>query len=400
MKAKARVRLSGACLSALSLACALALLELGAFRGALDRLPLRWHGYLPRALRVLAQSSKGGVIPKDYTALLGDSYAEGFGDWFLQADPLANGAYGSQHLLHEKTGRDVVSLGQSGNGSLSGLVGTPLGILDYLAATAFFRVPPPSRLVVYFYEGNDLDDNLRDLNERFDPGWDRGRLRDPGYFGSFIARAVVADSPLGRERAAFRWYDNFFFLRFAGNVAVYRWEQWRRPMPIVSDRWEDGKINRARVAGREKPLPDGLQGPSLELSPAEVEQGLYVFEQALRYLTARFPSRPVCVVYVPSPLACYRLTSPRVAIESYWRRSAVFPARDVGRRSETIAAGVAAAARRQGASFLDARPALRAAAAEGFVHGPEDWKHFNHRGYEALAEVVTPAVTGKLDARR
>src|SRR5581483_8061276 len=123
MRPRARAGLAGAGLAILSLACCVAFLELGVFRPFLDRLPIRWHGYLPRALRPLAQSSKSGVIPEDYAALLGDSYAEGFGDWFAEADALSNGPYGSQHLLHRLTGRDVVSLGQSGNGSLAGLAG-------------------------------------------------------------------------------------------------------------------------------------------------------------------------------------------------------------------------------------------------------------------------------------
>lgn len=395
-----RAGAAGAGLSVLSLACALALLELGAFRLCLPRLPLRWHGYLPRALRVPAQSSKAGVIPRDYAALLGDSYAEGFGDGFLAQGPLSNGPLGSQAVLREKTGWDVVSLGQSGNGSLAGLAGTPLGILDYLGATALFRLPPPRKILVYFYEGNDLDDNLKDLRERYDPRWDRKRLRDEDYFAGFIERAVVAESPLGRERAGLRWYHNFFFLRFARNIAVYGWRQLRAPTPIVSDVWTPGRVNRARGPSGTLALPDGLQGPSLELSSSEVDLGVYVFAQALRYLRRRLPGSPVCVVYVPAPLSCYPLTSAQVSVESYWERGRVFPARLVTERGDALAARIGTAARREGAEFIDARPALRAAAAGGLIHGPLDWKHFNRRGYAALAAAAAGALTEDHAPRR
>lgn len=393
MKADERALLSGAALSALTLACALALLELGALRCGLHRLPLRWHGCLPRALRVLAQSSKRGVIPRDYAALLGDSYAEGFGDWFLDASPWRNGPFGSQHVLHERTGWDVVSLGQSGNGSLAGLAGTPVSILDYLDRTAFFKVSPPRRILAYFYEGNDLDDNLRDLNKRFDGGWDRARLRQPEYFQRFVARTVVDENSLGRETADFHWTDNFFFLRSARSLVRDAWKQWRDPIPVVSDDWSGRETTRAVVAGRPTPLPDGLQAPSLELDPSEVELGVYVFEQSLRFLARRFPGTKVDVVYVPSPLSCYRLCSPGVVVESYWSRGSAYPAKRVAARSDELAGLIAAASRRQGAGFFDSRPALRAAAAEGFIHGPRDWKHFNRRGYTALAEAVAPLLS-------
>jgi len=44
-------------------------------------IPLRLHAYLPEDIRVFAQSSKAGVLPRDPVLLLGDSYAQGYGDW-------------------------------------------------------------------------------------------------------------------------------------------------------------------------------------------------------------------------------------------------------------------------------------------------------------------------------
>lgn len=42
--------------------------------------PLRLHGDLPEEIRVFAQSSKMGVVPREPVLLLGDSYAQGYGD--------------------------------------------------------------------------------------------------------------------------------------------------------------------------------------------------------------------------------------------------------------------------------------------------------------------------------
>jgi hypothetical protein len=59
-------------------------LEYALFRVALPYLPVDVRMHLPDIVDVLAQNSKAGYLPHDYVALLGDSYAEGLGDWLLQ----------------------------------------------------------------------------------------------------------------------------------------------------------------------------------------------------------------------------------------------------------------------------------------------------------------------------
>lgn len=336
---------------------------------------------------MLAQSSKAGAVPKDYAAIVGDSYSEGLGDWFCAADPRRNEAFASQHVLRALTGQDVVSWGQSGDGSLGGMAGTPIALFEQLSALGA-GLAPPKRLLVYFYEGNDLDDNLRDLKARYYPRWDARRLRDPDYFAGFIRREAVEHGPLGLEASSLRWRDRLFLARMAANMLAALRGRYEQPPLSCPKAPPSGKINRLTIGGLAAPVPDDLQGPSLELTAAETQTGLYVFEQSLRFLSRYFPESRVTVVYVPSPLTCYRLASKRVSVQSYWNRAQVFAAARALARGEELAAKIAAAAKRQGADFLDPRPALREAAAREPIHGPRDWKHFNRRGYTVLAEAV------------
>src|SRR5688572_29137633 len=85
---------------------------------ALPLTPLRIHAGLPRPLRPLAQPSKLGTVPARYVALLGDSYAQGAGDWLLSVNANRNPPFHSADLIHARTRRDVISFGASGAGSL------------------------------------------------------------------------------------------------------------------------------------------------------------------------------------------------------------------------------------------------------------------------------------------
>src|SRR4051812_47075987 len=59
------------------------ILEAVFFRLMLPHLPLQYRVYLPDRADFLLQISKSQYIPKNYIALVGDSYAQGMGDWLL-----------------------------------------------------------------------------------------------------------------------------------------------------------------------------------------------------------------------------------------------------------------------------------------------------------------------------
>jgi len=381
-------------LAAASLGFTLLLIEFVLLPFAFPFVPLKLHAAFPRGVRVLAQSSKSGAVPHHYLALLGDSYAQGYGDWLLDVNPNTNPPFHSAHVLFQRSGRDVISFGASGAGSLRGLASEPVGVLGYLRLTALFRTADPDALLVYFYEGNDVDDNVRDLGLRWDPQHPRSELRDRSAFRRFIAETVVGQSPLAQDQRDFRFSDNFLLTRaFLRGVHALLFPDPTQTVEVIS--YPPGRINRAEIGGREVALPDRLQSPALALSEQELDDGLYVFEQALAFLRDQFPHVPTTVVYLPSPLSCYRIRSPQVSIqlEEQGRGGEIQPRELLALRSDRICRFVADAARAAGAGFVDPRTTLWPLAARQPIHGPRDWKHFNRSGYEALAEALLPALS-------
>src|SRR4051812_4428917 len=83
---KLRQHLLNAILITASISCTYLVVEFVFFRILLPRLSLNLKTHLPDTAGVLVQASKSGFIPHDYIALLGDSYAEGVGDWLLQVN--------------------------------------------------------------------------------------------------------------------------------------------------------------------------------------------------------------------------------------------------------------------------------------------------------------------------
>jgi len=338
--------------------------------------------FLPRSLTVLAQSSKGGIVPRDYTLILGDSYAEGQGDW---ADAgLARGGrpdYGSAHVLHERTGEDVITFGAGGANSVRALVKTPLRRRNALRR---FLVGEPARVLVFFYEGNDLDDNVLELRRELAPG--------EGPEALDVARIDAYLAGLAPRQRLGGWLDAFCLPGVVAN-AIEVAAEGRETAAEEGTGAEDLVVDVARIAGRETPLARRMNGPSLELTPAELELGLRVFERSLAFCRGLYPGVELDVVYLPSPLACYDLVGPTVSVRTYLGRSPLVPVERVQERSREIRARVRALAAAAGVGFVDPTESLQARARETPIHGPLDCNHFNEQGYRQLAEEILGAST-------
>jgi hypothetical protein len=105
------------------------------------------HSPLPAAADVLTQTSKSGYFPQNYVALLGDSYAEGYGDW-LQQGGKRSGPFHSAHIIQQQTGRDVVSFGIGGAGSAEAMVLRPAAVLPSSKCSVFPTIDQPRQMFI------------------------------------------------------------------------------------------------------------------------------------------------------------------------------------------------------------------------------------------------------------
>jgi hypothetical protein len=309
--------------------------------------------------------------------IVGDSYAVGVGDWYITANKNRHPKFQSSHIIHQRTGKDVLAIGQSGTGSL-GIVGVSISRFELMNATIFFKLEPPQWILVYFFEGNDLNNNLRDIIKRFDFAFDRHKIYNPNYFRRFIEKTQVTEiNPLKVKH-------NLFVNQMVSNM-LYK----KNRFPLKEfNKQSVGKINKVLINSKEVKLPDKLLSPSLELTDNEIHLALYVFEQSLLYLHDYFPASRIAIVYLPAPLSSYQIVSRYVSIQTYENRDDTYSAELVRKRSDMICALVEKIALKYHFDFIDSRPVIWESSANHLLHGPVDWKHFNKQGYTVLAEAI------------
>ncbi len=347
------------------------------FRLMLPDLSLNLHPHFPDIAEIFAQTSKATTAPHDYIALFGDSYAEGQGDGLFAAGGDRAKFVHSAHVLHRITGRDVISLGIGGAGSVQMMVRQPARIL---LGNCFLypRLEMPRQIFVYFYEGNDIDEN----------GYIVNLVRTQGA----VTRDTISHF-IEQHYAApphFRCFTDLgetsFKMAHFLLTNTESFETLRKP----------SAHNQVLAGGAPHAAP-ALQKPPVEMEASARDASLMVFDVSLEWLVQHFPSAAVTMVYLPSPAAIYRHAEPQIDAYTHWPLNDVqaIPASDIYAASQRICAQIRALTLKHNVRFVDMRPALRAAAASAVIHGPRDWNHFNEAGYRVLGETLARTIDDK-----
>ena len=357
-------------------------IELMFFRFMLPNMALNVRPHLPETADVLVQSSKLHLVPQNYIALLGDSYAEGLGDWLFTADGNEARPFHSAHVIHELTGQDVVSFGKGGAGSAEALVLRPTRIMGGSRCLIFPSIRAPTRIVIYFFEGNDINDNLSFL--------EKVRAR----YGR--TDAALVDTYLEQDYGTFaRWRCHLYLGDTVARMIKFAYENrptgqhnFFPPRP-AGPPGETG--TNIEIAGQVFGVRSPLIGPALELHEGDIKRSVEVLERSLAWVRKYFSNVPITLVYLPSPHSVYRHVGDTAGYVYGLPHRILFdtaPTAAIGRNSNLICNLVREASLHWELGFLDARPTLRNVAARGFIHGPRDWGHFNELGYRALGEFV------------
>lgn len=347
--------------------------------------------YLDQDVQLLAQYSKKNPLPDNYIAILGDSYAFGQGDWLFNRQGDVMPAYNVPHLLHDATGRDVVTFGRPASSSIKAYLEDPLAQLAFLRLR--YAVADPAYAVLYFYEGNDVVDNWQEYQVRYlGHGHAAGNVQDAAYFARFVDGDILAANRAMQRAQHPVWQDRlpagrFFMSLLAGEslkqvAAVQQWLDPKPHRPIFKPQPRDH--NTVLVAGAPQKIPDRLQVPPVALRDDEIAVAMTLFSHSLHELQRRWPHTTFALVYVPAVATAYEVVSDTVNIYDT-ERGKNYPTSSLLPMSDRVCAAVSRIAGEAGVAFVDARPALRRAATTGFVHGPVDWLHFNEAGYRVLA---------------
>ncbi|MBI2609442.1 MAG: SGNH/GDSL hydrolase family protein [Deltaproteobacteria bacterium] len=339
----------------------------------LQKIPLQYHRYFRFSSHVLIKKSYTNIPPKNYIILAGDSYAYGEGDWRLYSNYHHNTGFSSGFVLHQITKQDVLEFGKPGASSLKAFTFTQSSWKAFKLLS--FIKTQPKVIFIFFYEGNDLYDNLNHL---------QAKGLSPNNPDTYVQLLGNTTPEMFNEllRVGFCFTKAFnsllnavFKKKHTTQLDDFNRFNFNRNNPLI-----------VQLKKNKKEIPNDLQAPALFLSEEEIKLSLNILSETLKYWKKAFPHSKIVLVNIPSPASVYNIISPTFTRTHYlnYSEKKIFKTSFIHERSQYIASQLEKLTGQQNITFLDLRSAFKQAAQENIIHGPTDWFHFNKLGYQIL----------------
>jgi hypothetical protein len=332
----------------------------------------------------LLQYTKKELLPKHYILITGDSYAYGAGEYFYDNIKQKKLQYHAGHTLHTLTSRDVIVLGFPHMGNIDDLAIIPTTFIEKIQNKYGYSIEDPEFILAFFYEGNDLANNVEDLEYQYPEfNYVAGAGDNGEIFLELLGKKIIDDQNAPDETTGSLLAD------FLAGIVILS-DHVHPPRRIYGPD-SPGSINKIVQNEKVMAIPDRLEPMGMFLSDHEFLLGTFVFENSLKVLQKRYPHSKIGVIYIPSPLSSYKIASPEVSVfvHTMTRQQEVFyPASRVNEMSNKTCSAIQQIVQAQHVGFMDARPHFREIGQTTQLHGSKDWNHPNHEGYIALGEVA------------
>ena len=275
----------------------------------LNDLPNKFLNHTSGPINRLGQYSKEKVMPSNYIAILGDSNVYGFGPWLYDNSwSMKQPSFATHHLLHENLDRDIVAFGYPGYGTLGSCLSMVAEREMFDSSWIWSSLEYPSQILVVFYEGNDLINNLHEIGQR---GFNIYPTLDE-HNKKGINQIIVKESEKLRNSWSVLDHSASWNL-FAGLIGNYlsKHKQTEEQNTTISLKTHDknasllsAKENIALINGN--PVSLGFcEGPALHLTDDEINLSMSIARQSLAYLRKYFSKSKIDLLYLPSSLSIY-----------------------------------------------------------------------------------------------
>ena len=364
-------------------------------------LPYKFLNHTTGPVHKLGQYSKDKVIPKCYLAIVGDSNVYGYGPWLYENSwSMEQPSFAAHHLLYTSLKKDFVSFGYPG----FGLLGSSLTMVSELQMLKNSWIWPsiedPLEILFVFYEGNDLINNLHEVEQR---GIDL-YTSESNTLDQKIAKIIRREEIKLSESWAITDHSAAWNL-FSGLTKNYYRKFFQEPevasIDLQSSHLAQSSISQEQNSSKPSNIANisGVQvhlgfceGPALLLNETEIALSLKISEHSLRYLRSNFPDSKISLIYLPSSLSIYNFVdceiSPAPLVLMGKSRSGVFKPVAAIERNKFLRAEIHKITQKTGTEFWDTTEYLKEIARNQLLHGPRDPIHLNRAGYEAFTESI------------
>ncbi len=286
--------------------------------------------------------------------VFGDSHSEGMGDEFLDGD----NEYGIFNKLQNISTSELI-FGRSGYGN----IGTSVEFEQCYSLLSTYTKLDTSVIDKYdvtlvFYEGNDLNNNLVEIN-----------------------------SDVNKLKYNLRFFFPIYDFAYRENIRVAKILYRRLMNTTIKSASNKPMLYPVTTSGIQ--LDRYPQSAATELSSIELDKSLSILFLALENIKRVLPeAESFTILYLPSVVSSY-LFEGEIRVKSYSDDSEYFTTDKEfnSNRHDLILDLIKSEAQTAGWYVCNTTPNILKYTNNGIaVHGPRDWKHFNKAGYTLIVQ--------------
>ena len=335
---------------------------------------------------------------KVYDAILGDSYSQGAGDAYLSGIE----DFTLAHHLHKNYNKNYLNFGRGGYGSIS-------AVSNLILVNKFSNLPnliedleKPKSIIFIFYEGNDLEENIFEYNSL---------KKSKEHISDFVSRRIEENTKLSNIDKLTnifpilifikKIYIHFFWhmenlinkISEAGNL--------KESLSLINERVKKlfghtivlnepetnsvTYINSIKEHNINNIQP--LQSAAVVLTQEEILISLEIFKESIKYIKSWSQVENIIVLYIPSPISLYIWNEPITYEFKNPTNGATDEVKQTTNEKNTsnsifIRNKISSFSKENNFHFLDTTRYLTEKGKKIVLHGPLDWRHFNHEGYK------------------
>ena len=363
--------------------------------------PRSLAAHLPNTLLTFYPDTYNKKNLNNFTAVLGNSVAQGNGDAYLSGE----NNYSISHNLHDSIKKNYLIFGRAGLHSIKSV--TNLIKIHKLTNNSFMikNLNKPDSIIFYFYEGIDLVWNY-DLFTK--------ESRKNESVKNYTERLIKRDSsPTFLEKL----YNFLPILPFAGAFLedfknlfndIYASKNLKESFSVVFDRIKKILGFYIVLSDREKnnltwtnSLKDHknvknirpIQGASETLNKDQILIALQVFYESVRHAKSWSNTKNVTIIYISAPISIYNWNEPVI----YERQSLVPKSKNEVKsitnyenktKNIFIRQEIRKFSEKNNITFLDPTDILIEKGKNEVLHGPLDWGHLNYHGYKIVSDFI------------
>ena len=356
---------------------------------------------LPNTLLTFYPNTYNKKNLTNFTAVLGNSVAQGNGDAYLEGKE----NYSITHNLHEANKKNYLIFGRAGHHSIAA-VANLIKVHD-LSNQSFMskNLGKPNSIIFYFYEGIDLVWNYELYADK---------IKKNQNIKEYTTQLIKTESnPIFLEK-----FFNFFpLLPFIGSfledfktliIEMYNSNSFKESFFLMVDRVKkilgvyivlsDREINSLTWTNSLKNHKDvknirPIQGASETLNTEQMKIALEIFYESLKQAQSWSEAKNITIVYIPAPITVYDWNEPIIHERQPLNPKSADDVKtitNIENKSNNIfiRQEIKNFSKNNNIHFLDSTDELIEKGKNEVLHGPLDWGHLNYNGYKIVSDFI------------